>query len=270
MTNILTLPKKCSEIAFEIAREFRDDAIASSRNIVSRLEGRNFYCVTENREIRPYSVEGDATCAPGCILPVKEGRLVASLDSTAVLLGISDAGPVYAGRVSVTFATQGNVSFYSRIGPIFTHYGSFDEGLEQLEGLLRRNLEERTANAVLNSGFDGILLLDGSLKHPDSIRIKYTGYSEVVAISKTSSLLPSGYESTLYSAKKPSYVMINEGKIKSIVARLTTDGIPFRIDILSNRTVENVLGQLVYNDSFYAGISRVSKNITSPFCIQQS
>jgi hypothetical protein len=253
MTNILTLSKRFNDLANELAKELHFAAFNSAPKTSLELYNSDFYFERNKRELRPYPVELDVTYAPGCIVPIEEGRLVASIDSTCIPLGYSRAGIVYAGRLSVVFSKSGHVEFYSRIGPIFSCQDISGQSSDQVESAIRRQLEEKAANTIINSGFDGILLLDGSLKNIESMDLKGYECSAVVGISKTSFLNFSDHENALYSVKYPAFSFVEEGRVSTLLAKLTADGIVFRIDVFSEREPREILGYILYNDAFYAG-----------------
>ena len=70
-----------------LAEEFKQGFAELSECGDRELSGRNFVFSRYGRELYPYFEEADATLVPGCIIPVKEGRPVASVDSTCVLVG---------------------------------------------------------------------------------------------------------------------------------------------------------------------------------------
>lgn len=251
MTNILTLPKRYNEIAIEIEREFSKDTTDALSHLNSL--GSDIIFDTEGKDLCPYPVEVDAASAPGCIFPQEKGRLVASIDSTCMPLAYSGSQLLYAARVSVVFSTEGRVTFYSRIGPVLSSHDILSQSREQIESCIRREMETRAANSIMSSGFEGILLLDGSLKHPDSVRVDKNEDADVAAFSKMSVLALSGLDSSLYMAEYPSYITIQKGKVTTLLAKMTKKGIVFRIDIISKRKPEEVLGLILYNDLFYAG-----------------
>jgi hypothetical protein len=109
-------------------------------------------------------------------------RIVASIDSSCALIGETEEGSIYAGRVATVFATKGSILRYHRAGPVIFYFdpitiksslGSqinnkisnvmlFDRSIA--ERFIRNYLERGAQIQAANSLSDAIILVDGALR----------------------------------------------------------------------------------------------------------
>src|SRR5271157_2564715 len=122
MSNILRLPDSqlFDPLAF-LAQEFRDGLEELTENAERELTGRHFIFSRYGKEQYPYFEDAGATLVPGCIIPIKEGRPVASVDSTCVLIGETSDGALYAARTAIGMSCQGSLKRFVKLGPVLAY-----------------------------------------------------------------------------------------------------------------------------------------------------
>ena len=166
-----------------LVREFEEAFAELSESAERELAGRTFVFSNYGRELYPYFESTDAKLAPGCIIPVKEGRPVASVDSTCVLVGETGQGALYAARTARGTSYEGSLRRFFRHGPILVYATS--SGLSGLaarlpsaemdlllsdhavaERFIRNTVERRVIEALSAPEGDSIVMAFGSLKHP--------------------------------------------------------------------------------------------------------
>jgi hypothetical protein len=276
--SILSLPgHNESSVLDSLAKEFEEAFAELSENAERELSGRRFAFSRYGRELYPYFEETDATLVPGCIIPVKEGRPVASVDSTCMLLGETSQGALYAARTAVGVSFEGSLRRFFRLGPILvyasasglTGMGSRPSSPEfsmilsdhaLAERVIRNSIERRVVDALMAGDEELIVMADGSLKHPlgqfsGGAPRKWKSKSCVVGFSKSSNLIFSEEAvGVLSKSEVPSYYKVGDGPIKTVLAKFSSDGLVFRLD-LSEETepMEVILGRIMYNDAFASG-----------------
>lgn len=253
MTNILTLPNMCSQLAFRIAEKFKMEFGESYYLHEISQSKLPLYLVQGMKEIGPYQTDEDATISPGCIIPVKKGRLVASIDSSCTLLGLSGSDLIYATRLTAVFSYSGEPNFFVRIGPIIIKLRNNGIDDELAESELRKEIEYMAIGSILSSEFDGILLIDGSLEN-FAKALNHNPSPDILGISKSSFLsLREPHLSCILSKKYPCCIKVFDDNYNTYLAKLQSDGVVFRIDIQSKKDAQQVLGELIFNDCLYAG-----------------
>lgn len=278
MSNILTLPdNQHFDPLGSLAQEFRDGLDELTENAARELSGRHFIFSRYGKELYPYFEDADAAVVPGCIIPVKEGRPVASVDSTCVLIGETSDGALYAARTAVGVSSEGSLKRFSRLGPVLVYVSNsglagLRSGLSSPEiGLLlsdhavaerviRNIIERRVIESLLSSGERLVVMADGSLKHPfgqfsGSLPVVRKGEGCLVGLSKWSNLIFSeGIMGSLTKAQGPAYHVVEDGMVKTLLAKFSTDGLVFRLDLAgSQEPLERVLGVVLWNDAFASG-----------------
>lgn len=259
-----------------IAREFREEFEELTDSTDGVLTGRHFIFSRYGKELYPYFEEADAAVVPGCILPIKEGRPVASVDSTCVLVGETSDGALYAARTAVGISREGSLRNFFRLGPILV-YASLS-GLAGLrselssaevslllsdhavaESVIRNTIERRVVQSLLSSQEETIVMADGSLRHPfspfNSIHQPLNGGYCLVGFSKSSELIFSGSAvGSLTKVQGAAYHRLSFGPVSTILAKFAPDGLVFRLDVAcSKEPVDAVLGRILWNDAFSAG-----------------
>jgi len=259
-----------------LAKEFEEAFAELSESAERELAGRTFVFSNYGRELYPYFEATDADLAPGCIIPIKEGRPVASVDSTCVLIGETAQGALYAARTAVGISYEGALRRFFRLGPILVYATS--AGLSGLasaipsvemdlllsdhavaERYIRNTVERRVIEALSATGSDTIVMADGSLKHPlgqlsGHFRRHPGGSRCLVGFSKSSNLILSeGMVSALSRAPGPSYYNVEHGQVSTVLAKFTPDGLVFRLDLTGPEPEETTLGRIAWNDAFASG-----------------
>ncbi|MDV3293713.1 MAG: hypothetical protein LYZ70_05530 [Nitrososphaerales archaeon] len=277
-SSILSLPDIDNlELLDPVAREFRQGFEELTRNAEQELSGRSFVFSRYGKELYPYFEETDATVVPGCIIPIKEGRPVASVDSTCVLLGETSDGALYAARTAVGISREGALRRFFRMGPILVYASS--AGLSGIrsdlspaelsmfladraiaENVIRNIIERRVIESLLVSDREMTVVADGSLKHPfgqfsGALPDARPAGNYLIGFSKSSHLIFSeGAASSLSNAQGAVYHILDSGMVKTVLAKFTADGLVFRLDLAGlNEPVEKALGRLLWNDAFAAG-----------------
>ncbi len=259
-----------------LAREFEEAFVELSESAERQLAGRTFVFSSYGKELYPYFESTDAQLAPGCIIPIKEGRPVASVDSTCVLVGETAEGALYAARTAVGISFEGSLRRFFRLGPILVFANS--SGLSGLtprlpssemdlllsdhavaERYIRNNVERRVIEALSGSDGDTIIMADGSLKHPmgqlaNSFLLRPGAGRCFVGFSKSSNLILSEQMAgALSRTPGPSYYVIDRGAVGTVLAKFTHDGLVFRLDLSGPEPMETTLGRVLWNDAFASG-----------------
>jgi hypothetical protein len=262
-----------------LAKEFKRRFEVSDEVIHERLMGRRFIFNRDGKDTYPFDDWEDGGIGEAVpILPVSEVITIASTDSSCILLGETSDGAVYAVRAAVCFASGGVVQGYFRIGPIIVHLSSKGAcGLPtQLEGyelrvalsdhliaerIIRNTMERRILASLLDSFSQKMVVMaDGSLKHPldsypESFFVDDDSGSCLIGFSKSSAMVSSNKLSALVSRSAgPSYSLVEEGPVQTIIAKFAKDGLVFRLDVARGRgRLAPVLGSVLFNDGFSAG-----------------
>jgi hypothetical protein len=260
----------------ELAKEFQEAFAELAESAERELSGRTFVFSSYGREMYPYFEATDADLVPGCIFPIKEGRPVASVDSTCVLVGETAQGALYAARTAVGISVEGSLRRFFRLGPILVYASS--SGLSGLipglpsaemdlllsdhavaERFIRNTVERRVIETLSRTEGESIIMADGSLKHPQGqlamtlLRRRGAGRC-IVGFSKSSNLIMSeGAVSSLSTARRPSFYTIAHGEVTTVLAKFTQDGLVFRLDLAGPEPPETTLGRILWNDAFASG-----------------
>ncbi len=151
-----------------VTEEFKRSFAELEESADRELSGRNFVFSRYGRELYPYFEEADATLVPGCIIPIKEGRPVASVDSTCVLVGETSEGALYAARAAIGISFEGAFRRFFRLGPILVYASEsglvgIDSSLSSpefailladhavAERVIRNSVERRVIDALMAS-----------------------------------------------------------------------------------------------------------------------
>jgi hypothetical protein len=257
-----------------LAKEFEDAFKVLSDTAERELAGKAFVFSRYGRELYPCFEPTDADTVPGCIIPIREGRPVASVDSTCVLVGETSQGSLFASRTAVGISYDGSLRRFFRLGPILVFAtGSGLTGLDvdvspsELDLILTdhgvaerfiRNTIERRVISALSSKDEAILMADGSLRHPMGHRLSLSrgrlGKITLVGFSKSSNLIFSEDEmAALTKARVPSYCEVSDGQVSTVLAKFTPDGLVFRLDLSGHEPPERTLGRILWNDAFASG-----------------
>lgn len=257
--------------------EFEESLADLSASAESELSGMHFAFSRYGKELYPYFEETDATTVPGCIIPVKEGRPVASVDSTCVLVGETCQGALYAARTAVGISYEGALRRYFRLGPILVYasqsgLSGIRTGLSRpeqalilsdhamAEGMIRNIVERKVVDRLLQSADEIIVMADGSLRHPMGM-FDHTrgglprGVNRLVGFSKSSNLIFSeGAVGALTNSGSPCYFVVDGSSIKTVLAKFSSTGLVFRLDVPDQEEpVATTLGRILWNDAFASG-----------------
>ncbi len=259
-----------------LAREFEEAFEELSESAERELAGRTFVFSSYGKELYPYFEASDAGLVPGCIIPIKEGRPVASVDSTCVLVGETSQGALYAARTAVGISFEGTLRRFFRLGPILVYATS--AGLSGLtpnmpsaemdlilsdhavaERYIRNTVERRVIDTLSAAEGDTIVMADGSLRHPlgqlSTAARRAPGSGKcLVGFSKTSNLILSEQAvGALSRAAGPSFYAMERGAVSTVLAKFTPDGLVFRLDLAGPEPAETLLGRILWNDAFASG-----------------
>lgn len=276
---ITTLPPLQDEqltVLDSLTREFEEAFAELAESAERELSGKPFIFSSYGRELYPYFEATDATLVPGCIIPIKEGRPIASVDSTCVLVGENSRGALYAARTAVGISYEGSLRRFFRLGPILVYANS--NGLSGLiprlppseldlllsdhavaERFIRNTVERRVIEALSAGNGDMVVMADGSLKHPmgqlgSSVARRGWAGRSMVGFSKSSNLILSeDAMAALSKAPLPSYHVLDKSACSTVLAKFTADGLVFRLDIAGPEAPETVLGRILWNDAFASG-----------------
>ncbi len=261
-----------------LAEEFRQEFAELTKSAEEDLNGKHFFFSKYGKELYPYFTwTPDPGDVPGCIISLKEGRLVASVDSTCILVGETPEGALYAARVGMGISSKGQLRRYIRLGPALVYLsGKGASGLRSdfssfelaallsdhsvAERVIRNTLERKVVESLLASEERLIVMTDGSLKHPLSqfsshLPGKRNSGSCLVGFSKSSNLIFSERATSAVSkTPHPSYFALAEGPVRTVLAKFASDGLVFRLDLAQlDEPVEVTLGRILGNDRFSAG-----------------
>jgi hypothetical protein len=260
-----------------VAREFELAFAELSEDADRELTGKAFIFSRYGRELYPYFEATDGQLVPGCILPIKEGRPVSSVDSTCVLVGETSQGALYAARTAVGISLEGSLRRYFRLGPILVY--ATPNGLSGLrntmttseldlllndhavaERFIRNVVERRVVEALAVSEQETIVMADGSLKHPmgqfSGRPLQRTSKRNcLVGFSKSSNLILSeDAVRALTSTSGPCYYIVEDGPVRTVLAKFTSGGLVFRLDLCgSEEPAQTTLGRIMWNDAFSSG-----------------
>jgi hypothetical protein len=204
-------------------------------------------------------------------------RIVAAVDSSCALIGETEEGFIYAGRVATVFATKGSILRYHRAGPVIFYFdpatirSSLGSNISKkisnmilldrsiAERFIRNYLERRAQIQAAYSLTDAVILLDGALRssvleHRDSSLKRLQDVCEenlnqLVGLSKASSLrVISNAAGALQSNKKSQVYLdltdsigrflLNCGTNRITVVRFSPNSTVFRVDFSSSNVEE--------------------------------
>jgi hypothetical protein len=273
-----TIPEPAGMAVFDsLAKEFEEAFAALTENAERELSGRNFVFSRYGKELYPYFDETEAALVPGCIIPLAKGRPVASVDSTCVLLGETSRGALYAARTAVGISFEGSLRRFFRLGPILVYaspsglsginshlsspeFGAVLSDHAVAERVIRNTVERRVVDSLMASEEELVVMADGSLRHPmgqfsPSMPRRTRGRSRLVGFSKSSNLIFSEDSvSALSKSPSPCYHVIEDGPVKTVLAKFTPDGLVFRLDLDEGpEPLGETLGSILFNDAFASG-----------------
>ena len=220
-------------------------------------------------------------------------RQVIAIDSSCVLIGETDDGSIFAGRVAAVHASRGKIKNYHRAGP-FIFYMSPSAISEELkdrlpqkairaiasddslaERYIRLRLERSAQIRSARSSSDSIMLVDGALRssllETRNISLKELekvcegNFIHLLGVSKSSTLrVISNASSSLQSlGGSGSYYEVTDSlrvfypsvEARVLVAKFSSNAPVFRVDASRCNVEEDsqVLADLKFNDIFFRG-----------------
>jgi hypothetical protein len=121
-------------------------------------------------------------------------------------------------------------------------------------------VERRVVDTLLAGDEELIVMADGSLKHPlgqfsGSTPRLPRSRSCMVGFSKSSNLIFSEEAvSAISRTGAASYYKVDDGPIKTVLAKFTPDGLVFRLDLTEETgPLDVILGRIMFNDAFSSG-----------------
>ncbi len=261
-----------------LAQDFKRQFEKTSEILNERLKGRKFVFNKDGKEYYPFEEWGEG--AGGVleeIIPLECDATIASTDSSCVLIGETSDGSAFAVRGAVVFACGGSVQSYLRIGPIIvylsphgmlglhTPVSSYELRIalsdhQIAERTIRNSVEKKIIGSLLLSPKETIVMADGSLKHPMGALSEFThrfgnSSSSLVGFSKSSSLVSSSsITNSLARARTSSFGMIEDGPVRTVLAKFSPDGLVFRLDMVKRReSAAELLGKISWSDRFAVG-----------------
>jgi hypothetical protein len=261
-----------------LLQEFRQNFVMSAGFLKEELCGRQFLLNRDGREMYPFETDDDSWNGEVQRLkPSAETTQLASVDSSCILMGETSTGALYAVRAGIGFSSGGALRSFCRLGPFMVYlsekasYGLVDELSNYelricltdhsiAERVIRNSIERRIVSSLLRTPNQRLVMADGSLKHPAGIMrdgLAHFDYSQatLVGFSKSSSLIfASGPSSAISKTSAASFAIIEEGLIKTALAKFKADGLVFRIDVINSSVpLASTLGKILSNDTFSAG-----------------
>lgn len=220
-------------------------------------------------------------------------RMIIAVDSSCVLIGETDDGAIYAGRVALVYGTKSKIVRYCRAGPIIFYLDS-----EAMRSDLGSRVAPRVTKLIMNDralaerfirvrlervaqieatklASDSILLVDGSLKSSileprgltlkDLERTSEENFNQLIGISKGTSLrFISRTASSLQSVKRSSvYLDVTESvaafsmniESRILVVKFANNSPVFRVDSSLKNAEEDsqILADVKFNDIMFRG-----------------
>ena len=199
-------------------------------------------------------------------------RLVAGIDSSCVLVGETEDGSIYAGRVTTVYGSKDGVQTYCRAGPIifYLNYEWFSSSfgasipknklhaiiseVSVAERFIRIYLERSAQLQAAKSVSDALIAIDGSLQRStlesreaslhEVQRAASENFNQVIGFSKSSNIREISSAANALSALKKGGVFIDiteairavshrVGNNKIVAAKFSATAPVFRVDFSS-------------------------------------
>jgi hypothetical protein len=241
--------------------------------------------IVEGRPNLPYEVRGFSS--------VSRDRFVHGIDSSCSLIGETEEGSIFAGRVAVVTASSSRLIRYCRAGPFifYLNQDSLENGLARgiskrviraivsdnalAERFIRIRLERAAQIHVAQQNSDSLILIDGSIRASllesrdcalaDLERVTEENLNQLLGISKASSLRIVGQTAAALQACRKSsvYVDVTEplrvlgmginGRV--LVTSFSHCGQVFRVDVSRANAEQDsqVLADTKRNDVMFRG-----------------
>jgi hypothetical protein len=225
--------------------------------------------------------------------PTSRERQIIAIDSSSVLIGETEDGSIYAGRVAIVSASKNRIRAHFRAGPIifYINQKSLSKELDTklprkvlkailsdisiAERFIRIKLERSAQIQVARTNSDALILVDGSLRasvlETGSLSLRELersaeeNFNQLVGFSKTSNLKfvcnAAGILQNI--AKSEVYFDITDTlrvfapslENRVLVAKFSQNSQVFRLDLSRSNAEEDsqVLADLKHNDCFFRG-----------------
>jgi len=263
-----------------------------SASSLSGLQGKKLVLLRRGMEADPIGGWKDEGI-PLQYVPLKDGgerRDVAALDSSVIQLAEAEDGSVYAAKAAIAFNVGGTKNSVV-VGPNLFYLGEDDINLilrllekpvpkdllladNRLAMRMIRVVLERALAYEVSAGLrGGLLLLDGSFRASafeprgrslfDIVEACGDAHSYVAGFSKRTSLRPlqkvqgrfydEGVCGAYVEVTGIVKLMVPDFICRSFMARLTQDGVPFRVDLGPEEDPDAVLSATVSSDVLVRG-----------------
>ncbi len=219
-------------------------------------------------------------------------RIIAGIDSSCVLVGETEDGSIYAGRVATVFGSKNGILTFCRQGPMIFYLNreslleagalpkdkvnAIVSDVSLAERFIRIYLERTAQLNAARSVSDAIVVVDGALQRSSFELRQFSmhelqmscaeGSNQLIGFSKGSSIKDvSNAASALGALSKGSvYVDITEavrafshrvGGNKVVAAKFSATAQVFRVDFSSHNAEDEsqILADLKYNDVRFRG-----------------
>jgi hypothetical protein len=219
-------------------------------------------------------------------------KLVAGIDSSCVLVGETEDGSIYAGRVTTVYGSKSGIQTYCREGPFIFYLHNkllLNSGLIPrdtaraitsevtiAERFIRMYMERSALLHVSKSVSNCIIAVDGSLQRSslelrqfsiqEAQRACAHSFNELIGFSKGSSLKDISDATSLLSALDKGSVFIDItdavralsrriGSNRVVAAKFSSASTVFRVDFSCDNTENDaqVLSDLKFNDVRFRG-----------------
>jgi hypothetical protein len=295
MNNQLSLvPRKDS-----IQQLFNMEALSENLNqSLTDLTGKKVYFRSDfSKEVIPLqNIETDSRHPPYNVCNFSQSpreRQIIAIDSSCVLVGETEDGSIFAGRVAIVSSSRKRSLTHCRAGPFIFYINQKSLSVESKSGLsakvirailsdttiaerfIRTKLERSAQLQVARSNSDALVLVDGSLRssiletEPFSLReLERTteeNFNQLVGISKSSSLRfvcnaasllqAVGKGGTYFDISETMRIFILNLQNRVLVSKFSQNSQVFRVDMSRANAEEDpqVLADLKYNDVFFRG-----------------
>ena len=301
------------EQQIDLKSAFQKDRLQSK--LVSLSGKRVFFRSDFSKESIPLQEPGTLSSSDGIPYQVKEikcssrERMVVGIDSSCALIGETEDGAIYAGRVAIVYASRSKIIKYCRAGPIIFYLdpstlhselgAHISPKIVRLvlydriiaERLIRTQLERMAQIEVCKTCSDIILLVDGSLRSSileqkclslrDLEHCCEENFNQLLGISKATSLkFISKTASALQSLPRSQiYIEITDSiralfpsiESRVLLSKFSSNSQVFRVDF-SYKNAEDEAQGTFRPQVQRSPVQRISRDIASgasPVCLRQ-
>ncbi len=225
--------------------------------------------------------------------PNPRERQIIAIDSSSALIGETDDGSIYAGRVAIVSTSKDRVRSHCRAGPFifYINQKSLSRELDTklprkvlkailsdssiAERFIRIRLERSAQIQIARTNSDTLILVDGSLRSSvletgalclhELERSAEDNFNQLLGFSKSSSLKfvcnaagilqAGGRSGTFFDITDTLRVFVQGLESRVLVAKFSQNSHVFRLDLSRSNAEEDsqILADLKYNDVFFRG-----------------